>query len=613
MVQEATDPTARLARRRIVDDDVRAGWLFLLDLPDHGTVLDLGCGLGALSLQLSRFYDQVVACDLTPERIQFLKIRAAQEGRTNIEYVCAGDTPRLPFPSAYFDTVILNGVLEWVPESHNGDPQAIQQAFLAEIKRILRPRGQLYLAIENRLGYEYFFGKPDNHSNLLYGSLLPRPLANQYSLARRGRPYRTYTYGIGGYRRLLRNAGFACQHFYSTVPDYRHIEQMVDVTDRSQMRFDLPLHRDQSPMSIRLLKSALYRYFAPSYGIVAGATVRGRFIDELVAHADQALGASGSHAKSLVNHYLLSQKGMLICPITGGMNSAVLRVPLTDIASAHARRNADGTQALHDSPRLPDGVRRRIPRPLIDGKYRRVHYFVETLLPGVSAAKLKDDSIVSQAVTAAAEFSLDLHRATAGTAGVLAPKDYERLVGQHISAVRSLTESPQHKTVLDHLEAYLGEAFAGRHPLPLVSRIGDLGLSNILVDPVSGSLEGIVDWDRADQRGLPFLDIAHLIASWLRRRRAWTAGEVMIRDLLPGLSDEHTRTLIRGYCDGLGLSTDLVRPLILAWWVQFVAGRLDFRVELDESWMARNVWAVCEYLATDGRDLIAEKSLLATQ
>jgi len=613
MVQEASQRAAQQARRRIVDDDTRAGWLFLLDLPQHGAVLDLGCGLGALSMQLSRFYNRVVACDLTPERIQFLKIRAEQEGRTNIDYACAGDTPRLPFPSAYFDAVILNGVLEWVPDSRNGDPRTIQQEFLADINRILKPTGQLYLAIENRIGYEYFFGKPDNHSNLLYGSLLPRSVANQYSLARRGKPYRTYTYGIGGYRRLLRDAGFAFQHFYSTVPDYRHIEQMVDVSDRSQMRIDLPLHLGQSPTAMRLLKSPLYRYFAPSYGIVAGATSRKRFIDDLVAHIGETLGGSGSYGKLTVRHYLLSQKGMLICPMTSATTGAVLRIPLTDIGLTHARRNAGGTMARHNLAGLPDTLRHLIPRPLIDGEYRNVHYFVETLLPGVGASRVEDDSAVNGAVTSAADFVLDLHRATARTGKFFAPEDYDRLVAPHIKAMRAHADSAQRKAVLDDLAAYLRDAFSCRHVLPLVSRVGDLGLSNILIDPVSGSLKGIIDWDRTEERGLPFLDIAHLLSSWLRRRRTWTAGEVLVRDLLPGRSDEQTRALIRGYCDGLALSMNLVHPLLLAWWVQFVAGRLDFHVERDDSWMTRNVWAVCDYLAKDGRNLIAEKPRVASQ
>ena len=609
-MMEDENQTARQARRRIVDDDTRAGWLFLLDLPEDGAVLDLGCGLGALSIQLSRFYSRVVACDLTPERIQFLKIRAEQEGRTNIDYVCAGDTPRLPFPSASFDAVILNGVLEWVPESRDGDPREIHQAFLAEIHRILKPTGQLYLAIENRIGYEYFLGKPDNHSNLLFGSLLPRPLANQYSLARRGRPYRTYTYGIGGYRRLLSDAGLAFQHFYSTVPDYRHIEQMVDLTDRSQMGIDLPIHRGQSPTSMRLLKSSLYRYFAPSYGIVAGTTLRRRFIDDLIAHVDQSLAASESRGKSMVKHYLLSQKGMLICPMTNATTGAVLRVPLTDVALKHARRNAEGTMALHDAVGVSDVVRHRIPRPLIAGKYRQVHYFVETLLPGSGADKLENHSAVARVVNAAADFVLELHQATTKTAGLFAPNDYERLVGQHINAVRALAHSTKHEAVLDDLAAYFLDAFTSPHPLPLVSRIGDLGLSNVLVDPLTGSLTGIIDWDRTEERALPFLDIAHLLASWLRRQKDSTAGDVLIHDLLPGRSDEHTRALIHAYCAGLGVSMNLVRPLLLAWWVQFVAGRLDFHVELDDSWMTHNVWAVCDYLAMEGRHLIAESRAL---
>ena len=58
------------------------------------------------------------------------------------------------------------------------NPRRTQQRFLQELGRILKPDGQLFVAIENRWNYEYFGGRPDHHSGLKYGSLLPRFLAN---------------------------------------------------------------------------------------------------------------------------------------------------------------------------------------------------------------------------------------------------------------------------------------------------------------------------------------------------------------------------------------------------------------------------------------------------
>src|SRR5205823_4310509 len=75
------------------------------------------------------------------------------------------------------------------------NPRKVQLRFLEEICRILKPRGQLFVAIENRFDYEYFMGHPDHHSGLRYSSLLPRFLANLYSIFAARRPYRTYTYG----------------------------------------------------------------------------------------------------------------------------------------------------------------------------------------------------------------------------------------------------------------------------------------------------------------------------------------------------------------------------------------------------------------------------------
>ena len=92
-----------------VVSDQRAGWWPLLSLRPAWRVLDLGCGWGAISFALARRVSRVTACDLAVDRLRFLKVRAQQECRGNIEFVWGGDRPRLPFGDGVFDLVVLNG------------------------------------------------------------------------------------------------------------------------------------------------------------------------------------------------------------------------------------------------------------------------------------------------------------------------------------------------------------------------------------------------------------------------------------------------------------------------------------------------------------------------
>ena len=211
--------------------DGRYAWKLFLDLKPDSLVLDLGCGLGNLTSNIAPHVARVFALDRTYERLEFARSRfSIFNPDDDIVVLAGGDTDLLPLPEDSMDCVILSGVLEWVGEGdlkpfidgakwkrvlnmltyHFGGrgPRSLQLRFLKEIRRILKPSGQLFVAIENRFSYEYFGGRPDHHSGLMLGSLLPRLMANLYSIAKTRRPYRTYTHSIWGYERLLRQAGF---------------------------------------------------------------------------------------------------------------------------------------------------------------------------------------------------------------------------------------------------------------------------------------------------------------------------------------------------------------------------------------------------------------------
>ncbi len=100
----------------------------------RGAVLEIGAGTGA-NLPLYDPGRRVVAIELRPERLAAAARKAHVAGRADVA-VAAADAHDLPFPAASFDTVV--GTLVFCSI---GDPLAA----LAEIRRVLRPGGQLLL------------------------------------------------------------------------------------------------------------------------------------------------------------------------------------------------------------------------------------------------------------------------------------------------------------------------------------------------------------------------------------------------------------------------------------------------------------------------------------
>jgi len=277
-----THPTDNDFLREYACNEERANWRFLLSLSPDSKVLDLGSGWGATAVALSRAASKVVALDATYENLRFIDIRCQQENITNVVPVNT-DIVRyahLPLPDNYFDLVVMVRVLEWMGDAQ---PEAngleTQKSVLGKIRRTLKPNGKLYLAIENRFGFTYFLGKPDEHTNLRFVTLLPRGLADIYSRIVRKKPYRTYTHSRNGLRHLLRECGFSKMEFYSPIPYY--INPRYYVSLESSEAFDYLLdqilrsHPKMNAMTCALgrlaVRLGLLRSFSPTFAVIAGS------------------------------------------------------------------------------------------------------------------------------------------------------------------------------------------------------------------------------------------------------------------------------------------------------------------------------------------------------
>jgi len=210
--------------RQYVDGFDRADFHFLLPLDEQSVILDLGSGYGNITIPLARYYKKVIAVDTSLELLEFIRVRAESEGLTNIEYVHADpfEYCNLPFNDEVFDAVVLSGVLEWVGAAKlDENPFVLQMKFLAQIRRVLKGDGFLYMAIENRWFPDYFYRDP--HSKLRYTAHLPRFIANGYAkFMGQQDGYRTYIYGYFGYCRMLKKVGFSDLKFNFPFPSYRN-------------------------------------------------------------------------------------------------------------------------------------------------------------------------------------------------------------------------------------------------------------------------------------------------------------------------------------------------------------------------------------------------------
>lgn len=229
----------------------RIDWSYFSDVSSRSCVLDLGSGWGTLTHWISSAVWHVVSIESVIDRAEFQTIRFAQEGLTNVTVLHAS-VNELPLQSKEYDLAIMNGLLEWLPGSkQSSSARSVQNEALVQVRTLLKPDGQLYIGIENRLGYQFLLGALD-HSGLRYTSLMPRRIASLYvKLAQRFfmnrwyrldagySEYRNYTYTAKGYRELLRQAGFDRIRIYTVAPDYNNPLVMYQVDDRKALAYYL--------------------------------------------------------------------------------------------------------------------------------------------------------------------------------------------------------------------------------------------------------------------------------------------------------------------------------------------------------------------------------------
>jgi len=105
----------------------------LLKIDPTSKILDVACGPGTLSLEISKKVDSVYAIDFSPEMLTIFKNKLNEHGIINVD-VCCGDGQDLPYEDERFDAAFSMFGLMFFPERNKG---------FSELYRTVKPGGQI--------------------------------------------------------------------------------------------------------------------------------------------------------------------------------------------------------------------------------------------------------------------------------------------------------------------------------------------------------------------------------------------------------------------------------------------------------------------------------------
>jgi SAM-dependent methyltransferase len=482
---------------------IGADFLYSMPWDRIETVLDIGAGMGFMTAPMAAFAKRIVALEAVPERALFLARRARQDRLNNVFPLIANGAA-LPFAPESFDLVTLNGVFEYIGLWGDGDPQRLQQEFLARVHRILRPGGFLYIGIETRYGFGNWLGRRD-HSGLRFTSLMPRAVADWYCRRRQvpiygsqdaPRGYRTYTHTPRRYQAMFRAAGFASVEVHGCFDGYNRQLGLYPLTDAPARA---EVHRVLDPAGSWL--GALRR-------VVTGSRLlHATLVPEVVVFGCKAptdgplawSGLEGSEPLAQVN----TNDKVAVLRFIAGRPVTIARAGKTPASRRlleHEHNFLDrlqarfGPQARTLPLRWPVPVRRLRCNGLVfhESEYVQGTLLSEQLLPR-------------------------RHR----------PTRFRRMLAdlcdRYLTLCRRLGEGADRPAAEDHLDALaaldIGDAVVQRRIESACLRMrqrgwptgpvhGDLALSNTIRLP-DGALV-LIDWEHATEVGSPALDLVRL-------------------------------------------------------------------------------------------------------
>lgn len=509
------------------------GWRYLLpELAPGAVVVCLDARLGTTTATLARHHGAAISVHPDADLLGVMQQRLRSMKVPGVSYVrVPPGALRLPFASDSVDAVILHdigGVL--VGDERSDGRVKFNRATLAEVRRVLKPHGFAYFGLSNRFGYQ----------RLLRRRLSPG--AGDGNGPTRISPVHAQS--------LARSAGFAALRLHPYAVENGLV---CEVLQRHGYRSHKNSFTRSERFKERLLGRHGARFLAPAFGLVCFRDEPLPSRCELIAGH---LARSGLLADGVpdVRRYLpLPGKIVLsLGPESPATARRIVVLPLQPKYVEWRRREIEVIRALR---RLPSPVSTRFPAVYEEFSYGNETGFVLSEIPGITVDRHVPR--IAEANAHALDFLIEFHRLTARRTPV-DDRLYGTLCGYILDNLRrTYTDLGAQIARMDRLL----QARLLHRPLTVVWLHGDYKLENLIIDPGTLSVNGVIDWELSREEGLPLLDPLYLLTYDRMMRDGSDFLSVYRNVIQPGRLDAGEQAMLARYLQAIALSEDVQQVL----------------------------------------------------
>jgi hypothetical protein len=239
---EATDLASSGASTTTVQGGGEVNWLWLAPHVGRGCALVIGDLTSSYQDGLSTHFDRI-------DKVPIASLRQADAGST-----AAVLHSRLAYDDASVDCVVSNDLVgEWSPSGNSPLRDPHFGAAIAELRRLLRPGGFLFLSGQNARWHR---------------ALLRWGADESHKTGQTGR--RRSTLHLGAARAMLAKAGFSETRAYFVEPSVRDAATVLPASRRAALAYERErLPRPNVPLRELWAASGLYELLYPDVFVLA--------------------------------------------------------------------------------------------------------------------------------------------------------------------------------------------------------------------------------------------------------------------------------------------------------------------------------------------------------
>jgi len=373
-----------------------------------------------------------------------------------------------------------------------------------------------------------------------------------------GKPY----LGLSAYKQALASSGFNNVRHFLPMPGLNNVEELFAAGRR-----ELELPHYVHPLIRLISKIGFSRYFVDGY-VLFGGVERIESSDifrQINVTLSQHTGLR--EPQCVLERLDIRLRGTLVLFIIENNSRVhfIARIVSDHSIDAIVSKNHLFLEALHADVGDSTAFVQLLPKPVSRMEYFGRSVYLETKVDGVPAWKVNSHKMRERIYCDSVGFLLQISSFTKKPVLLqrdillsLLKDDRDRLMD-----VRSIDTGFRERII--QLINVLVDRLINRE-ICLIASHGDYGYGNILVDPASGALKGVIDWDTGRRQDLPGIDFINLLVQKERTERNCGALDAFSAVVNEGLSEAELILLSE-----LGITGQLIELIVYFAFIRYMS------------------------------------------